>query len=158
MLGSLTSAEIEQLLNDGLYGRLACTDGEEVYLVPVSYLYHDGFIIAHSREGKKISMMRKHPAVCFEVDMVKDMCNWQTVILNGTYEELTEETERYEAMQLMVDHLMKLKVSETARPPHLEASRMHPGHEDGIPVVVFRIRIKEKSGRFEKTDKSHTGL
>ncbi len=158
MLGSLTSVEIEQLLSDGLYGRLACTDGEDVYLVPISYLYHDGFIIAHSREGKKISMMRQHQAVCFEVDAIKEMCNWQTVIVNGTYEEITDEAERCRAMQLMVEHLMKLKISETARPPHLEANRMHPVREDGTPVVVFRIRIQEKSGRFEKTDKSHTGL
>jgi uncharacterized protein len=32
-------------------------------------------------------MMRRNPEVCFEVDRVEDLVNWDSVIGWGTYEE-----------------------------------------------------------------------
>ena len=35
-----------------------------------------------------LDIMRKNPNVCFEVESMSNMANWQSVILNGTFHEL----------------------------------------------------------------------
>lgn len=53
------------------------------YVVPVNYVYDGKFIIAHSVAGMKIQMMRKNRDVCFEVDEMKSITNWKSVIAWG---------------------------------------------------------------------------
>ncbi|WP_298733409.1 hypothetical protein [uncultured Chitinophaga sp.] len=48
--------------------------------MPVSYAFNGKYVIAHSKEDMKISMMRKHPQVCFQVDEIEDYANWRSVI------------------------------------------------------------------------------
>src|SRR5205823_2913971 len=70
---------------------------EQVYVVPVSYAYHDGAIFFGSINGEKIEFLRSHPqGVCFEVDDVDDALNWTSVIVRGDYEELIGEARRAE--------------------------------------------------------------
>ena len=45
-------------------------------------------IYGHTKDGLKIQMMRNNPNVCFEIDWMKDMNNWKSVIAYGTFEEL----------------------------------------------------------------------
>jgi hypothetical protein len=48
------------------------------------YAYSDGAIYAHSEFGQKIDMMRHNPDVCFEVDHVEDLVNWNSAICWST--------------------------------------------------------------------------
>ena len=41
-------------------------------------------------EGKKIEMMRKNPEVCFQVDAIADLLNWESVICWGKFEEIVD--------------------------------------------------------------------
>lgn len=43
---------------------------------------------------KKIEMMRKNPKVCFEVDDIKNIFSWKSVIAWGTFEEITDIAEQ----------------------------------------------------------------
>ena len=61
-------------------GRIGCYADNEIYVVPITYAYQDGFIYAHSKEGKKVQMMRQNPKVCFQVDAMENMTNWRSVI------------------------------------------------------------------------------
>ena len=99
MLGKLTMPEIERLLSKEVVGRIGCTDGEKVYVVPVSYAYDGEYIYCHAREGLKVDMMRKHPIVCFEVDHLQNMANWQSVIANGRFEELKDLALKKDALE-----------------------------------------------------------
>ena len=150
MLGTLNDSEIEEVLARNYLGRLGCTDGETVYVVPVNYIYMDGYFIAHSTEGKKIKFMRKRPGVCFEIDEMEDMMNWRSVIAWGNYEEITNELDKQKWLDLMVQKMMKLKVSETALPPHAMQNRPRPHQAGSISVVLWRIAVTKKTGRFEK--------
>ncbi|MCF6405313.1 pyridoxamine 5'-phosphate oxidase family protein [Chitinophaga filiformis] len=152
MLGTLSQREIDELLSRNVTGRIGCHDGDRVYVVPVSYAYNEKYIIVHSREGLKISMMRRNPKVCFEVDEIYDAGNWKSVIAQGSYEEITDERERYYAMKFLVSRLKHLKVSETARLP--QVAHESAGDED-VPVelrpVIYRIRLDELTGRYESS-------
>ncbi|QHS58151.1 pyridoxamine 5'-phosphate oxidase family protein [Chitinophaga agri] len=152
MLGSLSQQEMEQLLLRNVTGRIGCRDGDRIYIVPVSYVYHDKSIIAHSTEGLKIKMMRKTPDVCFEVDEIQDMANWQSVIGTGRFEEIHGEKEKYYAMKFLVSRLLHMRVSETAHLPHMVTD----GGEEvslttSVRPVVYRIRFEFMTGRYEKT-------
>lgn len=150
MLGTLTDSQIEHVLHGQVIGRLACYADHKMYIVPVTYVYHNGYIYSHSKDGQKIQMMKKNPDVCFEVDAMENMGNWRSVILWGKYEELKTEELQKKGMQLIIDRLTPFMTSETVRPSHRDS---HPPEvvEKGLKAAVYRIKIEEKSGRYEKT-------
>lgn len=150
MIGKLSDIDIDNILHNNLVGRLGCTDGSTVYVVPMNYVYNGKYILAHSTEGKKITYMRSHPDVCFEVDEVEDIMNWRSVIVWGTYEEVEDELEKEQILEELVQHMMKLKVSDAPLLPHLSEKRIRPHQPGYIKVVVWRIAVNKKSGRFEK--------
>lgn len=149
MLGTLTNDQIDHVLRTETLGRIGCFDGKEVYIVPVTYVYHKGSIYAHSKEGRKVLVMRKNPEVCFQVDAIDNMANWRSVIVWGRYEELTDRKAQTAGMKILIDRLMPLVTSETIRPTH---SHSHPPEvlEKGLKAVAYRIKITKATGRFEK--------
>ncbi len=148
MLGKLNIEEIEDLLQNNNMGHIGCSSGRKTYVVPVNYVYDGKSIIAHSVEGMKIKMMRTNPNVCFEIDEVTSNTNWKSVIAWGTYQEITGERERLDAMKIFVGKMMKLKISSTAHPPEMTEQRMHDQH-GSVKPVIYRILLDEKTGRYE---------
>lgn len=148
MLGILSKTEIEDLLYSNNLGRIGCSLNGKTYVVPVNYVYDGRSIIAHSTDGLKIQIMRKNPSVCFEVDHIENNKNWQSVITQGTYLEIMDERERYDAMKLFVDRLLKLKISTTAHPPEMAPERLRSS--TSAKPVIYRILLLEKTGRYEK--------
>jgi nitroimidazol reductase NimA-like FMN-containing flavoprotein (pyridoxamine 5'-phosphate oxidase superfamily) len=79
--------------------------------------------------------MREQPRVCFEVDEIDGPSSWRSVVAEGLYEELSDEASRRIALRLLaVD------------------DPVAPGLNGASPTVVFRLRLTEKSGRFERRD------
>jgi nitroimidazol reductase NimA-like FMN-containing flavoprotein (pyridoxamine 5'-phosphate oxidase superfamily) len=130
-------------------GRLGCTDGCRPYIVPISYHYDGDYIYCHTREGMKIDIMRKNPCVCFEVDHLTDMANWESVIARGDFEELKDPALRSMDLDKLYHRVLPLVSSETT---HLSPDwPFAPAELDRIEGVTFRIRVNEKTGRFERT-------
>ena len=150
MIARLSDIEIDNILQNNFVGRLGCTDGSSVYVVPMNYVYTGKYILAHSTEGKKITYMRSHPDVCFEVDEVDDIMNWRSVIVWGKFEEIEDELEKEQVLEELVHHMMKLKVTDDPIMPHLSETRKRPHQPGYMKVVVWRIAVNKKSGRFEK--------
>jgi nitroimidazol reductase NimA-like FMN-containing flavoprotein (pyridoxamine 5'-phosphate oxidase superfamily) len=149
MLGKLTMPEIERLLTKEVIGRIGCTDGQTVYVVPISYAYDGEYVYCHTHEGMKVQMMRLHPEVCFEVDHLQNMANWQSVVAHGTFEELTDTELRNDALQRLHSRVLPLVSSETT---HLSRDwPFAPAELAKIQGVTFRIRLGNKTGRFEKS-------
>ena len=152
MIGMLSDTEIEDVLKKQLVGHLGCHADGITYVVPVSYAYDGTFVYVRTQEGKKIDMMRKNPDVCFQVDNMKDMGNWQSVIAWGKYEELVDHEERRNALQRLVDRTLPLVSSTTT---HLSNNWPFPPADlESIEGIVFRIALKNKSGRFESNEES----
>ena len=89
------------MLHQQFIGHLGCQDKDTVYVVPVSYAYDGGNIYCHTLEGQKVAMMRNNPKVCFQVDEMKDMANWKSVITWGNFEEIDDEMERRKALHIL---------------------------------------------------------
>ena len=146
MIGKLNKEDIEEFLKENVLGKISCHDKGKTYVVPVSYVYDGKYIIVHSVGGTKIRMMRKNPNICFEVDEMKSNTNWKSVIVWGIYQELTDERDRYYAMKIFVDRMMKLKVSITATPPEISEQRVHPHKPGSVRPIIYRILLEEKQG------------
>lgn len=150
MLGELTQAQIEHVLRSQIVGRIGCCTGNEVYVVPVTYVYHKNYIYVHSKEGHKVKIMRSNPQVCFQVDAIDNMTNWRSVIAWGEYEELKSDQEQRAGMKVMTDRLIPFLTSGTVRPSHPQSR--HPEIiEKGFKAVAYRIKISKATGRFERT-------
>ncbi len=151
MIGEMTQEQIDRLLRAEMIGRVGCYGDGKVYVVPITYAYDGGFIYAHSGEGRKIQMMRQNPAVCFEVESVMNMSNWQSVIVQGTFEELVGD-DASRAMELLMERFLPFMgmTSETLMaPPEGAATPDHGSKSGNHQAVVYRIRINEVGGRFE---------
>lgn len=148
MLGELNEKQIESVLRHQIIGRLGCHYDDETYLVPLNYVYKDGYVYAHSGPGKKIDMMRKNPKVCFEVEELDSIFQWKCVIAWGTFEEITDEAEKQITRQLLTHRLM----------PFVSQPNDHPWHgitsaesdiDTAIEPIAYRIKLSKITGRFE---------
>lgn len=149
MIETLPDSDIEDLLKQEIVGRIGCHHQEVTYVVPISYAYDGAYVYAHTYEGMKTDIMRKNPAVCFEVDTLKDMANWKSVIAWGTYEELQGE-ERIKALHTLLNRPLPLVSSITT---HLgEHWPFSAESVEKVGGIVFRIALVKKTGRCEKAE------
>ena len=131
----LPDDQIEELLRTSIVGRIACcahgeTGDGRPYLVPLAYGYDGESVYAHSGPGRKLDFMRAEPRVTFEVDRATASDRWQSVVAEGTFEEITDPEERLAALR-------------TLYPPPAGIPSL------GEHTVVFRLRLTSKSGRYE---------
>lgn len=147
MFGTLNDAQIEKMLSENYIGRIGCHANGKTYIVPISYAYYNNCIYAHTFEGLKIEMMRENPNVCFEVENLNDIANWQSVISWGTFKELKTEDERRFGIEKLVNRVLPKISTQTVK-----LSSQWPFTPDDLTEVdgiIFRILLKEKTGRFE---------
>jgi nitroimidazol reductase NimA-like FMN-containing flavoprotein (pyridoxamine 5'-phosphate oxidase superfamily) len=98
----LSEAEIEELLGRVGYGHLACSRANRPYVVPVHYAYQDGVIFVYTTEGKKSEIIKENPHVCLQAEEVTDNQHWQSVIVDGVAERITDGVEREKALELII--------------------------------------------------------
>ena len=150
MFGILNKKQIEKVISENILGRLGCHADDETYIVPISYAYDGKNIYFRSFEGLKLSMMRKNPKVCFQVDAIKDMADWESVIVWGTFEELTNKKDRDLGLKTLMSRTLPEISSEMVK---FSAEWPFPTtNYSQIEGVVYRIRITKRSGRSEKLD------
>jgi len=126
-------AEIEGIIREAPVCRIGFADGGEPYVVPLSFGYEDGSVYIHSArevsknlsgsspvsslaefDGKKITMIRKNPRCCFEVDICDRLvkgdkpCSWgmryRSVIGYGRAATLTEPEEKKHGLNCIMQH------------------------------------------------------
>jgi uncharacterized protein len=147
MLGELNNTEIGNLLTSQVLGRLACTDGLKPYIVPVTYTYDGKYIYGQTNIGTKLKILRKNPNVAFEVERMMDMANWQSVVVQGKFEELVGKDAEL-AKQILSNKLFYLLTSSTI---HAHEHEVTAEVDDGtrLKAVLYRIKIEKVTGRFE---------
>lgn len=149
MLGELTQEQIDDVLRAQTIGRIGCVHEGRPYVVPITYAYDGESVYGHSGEGMKLRAMRADPRVCFEVEQIDNMANWRSVVAWGVFEEL-HGVDAEVALRRLVTRFLPMLSSETAQPPPgIDPTVQHPSAE-GKHAVLFRIRLTERTGRFER--------
>ncbi len=149
MLGELDVLQIEDLLMSLPIGRIGCHADGITYIVPINYVYESDTIYAHSKKGMKIDIMRKNPDVCFQVDAIDDLLNWESVITWGKFEEIFDMQEKTLVMQKILNRVIPLMKGDTAQPSHGFTNDTSNVGED-VELILYKISLDKKTGRFEK--------
>lgn len=148
MLGELNEYEIDNLLLSQSVGRIGYADGKKPYITPVTYIYDGNNIIGQTRQGMKLDLIRKNPTVCFEVDVITSMNNWKSVLVSGKFFELKGK-EGDKAREYLFKHVLTLMTGSAVHQHEHEVST-EVDDDNRIKPVMYKIKIKEKNGRFEK--------
>ena len=143
IIRTLSQVECTRLLAENRLAHLACARDGRPYVVLIHYAYADNQLYAFSMPGKKIEWMRSNPLVCVLMDVRGQGRQWQSVVIDGRYEELPDvighKREREHAWSLLSQHAnwwepggLKPVVPPTSNAP--------------LPVF-FRIAVEHLSGR-----------
>lgn len=79
----LPRAEIDAVLSRQQVGRLAYSLRDRVDIEPLHYVYADGWVYARTAPGTKLSTVIHNPWVAMEVDEVRGLFDWDSVVLRG---------------------------------------------------------------------------
>jgi nitroimidazol reductase NimA-like FMN-containing flavoprotein (pyridoxamine 5'-phosphate oxidase superfamily) len=149
MIGELDQNRISNILLSQVIGRIGCCEDNKPYIVPVTYTYDGSYIYGQSLEGLKMAILRKNPHVCFEVDIMTDMRNWESVLVYGVFEELEGEA-AVKARNILFNRVLTLMTSSTIHTfGHNESREIED--ENRIKPIMYRIKINEMTGRFERS-------
>jgi nitroimidazol reductase NimA-like FMN-containing flavoprotein (pyridoxamine 5'-phosphate oxidase superfamily) len=146
-------AEIDAMIAGSEIVRLALSQSDEPYLVPLSFGYDGDAIYVHTaRKGKKVEYFEANGRVCFEferdVRFVRgngDACeatfSYETVIGYGTIREIVAPDDKDYALRQITCHYM-------AAPPDFP--------DNGVSKVrVWRIDIESMTGK--RSPRKETG-
>jgi nitroimidazol reductase NimA-like FMN-containing flavoprotein (pyridoxamine 5'-phosphate oxidase superfamily) len=137
----ISQQECSELLKRVSIGRLGCSSNDQPYIVPVAFSYEPDCIYIFSTVGKKVKWMRQNPKVCLQADEIGTGSSWVSVIVTGTYFELSESqypSQREHAMEQLAQY------SEWWRNPL--AQRREQTGDLSIETLFFRIDISSMSG------------
>jgi nitroimidazol reductase NimA-like FMN-containing flavoprotein (pyridoxamine 5'-phosphate oxidase superfamily) len=145
----MSDRDCRTLLARTSFGRLGCSVDNQPYVVPVHVDYYDGFLYGFSMLGQKIEWMRINPLVCVEFDELVTRRRWETVVVFGVYEELTEKPDnvdsRKEAQRLFL-----------RRPVWWEPATVPLAGRPPRSPVLFRILIDHMTGRRARLEADET--
>ncbi len=105
---------IEAILQQASVCRLALSDENRPYIVPMNFGYRDKVLYFHSAgEGRKIEILQKNPHVCFEFDVGHELviaekaCDYgmkyQSVIGFGTAAMINDNDEKKSALAIIMN-------------------------------------------------------
>jgi nitroimidazol reductase NimA-like FMN-containing flavoprotein (pyridoxamine 5'-phosphate oxidase superfamily) len=138
ILPALNGAEIERLLAEERVGRVGLNDDPQPYIVPTDFAYLGGSIYLHTPEGgKKATLARRNPCVCFEVDRYNaTVTDFRSVIIKGRITEVFNPDERRQAMQALGE-----KAARSGAP-------IYHGKTPGMStkIAIFKIEITDMTG------------
>ncbi|SHJ66750.1 pyridoxamine 5'-phosphate oxidase family protein [Pseudozobellia thermophila] len=94
MIKNLEIQQCIQLLGKNYIARLGYIYGSTPHVIPITY-FHDAeekCIISYSSEGHKLDAMRRFDSVSLQVDEITDVHHWQSVLVQGRFQELKGST------------------------------------------------------------------
>jgi len=143
----LSAADIDAILIEGQVGYLALSRGNQPYLVPLNFLYEDGFIYFHcALRGRKIDYIRANPRVCFQTGETGGLIagdnpcshnyHYRSVIIEGTLEEVVDSFEKEKILRLLTAKYSSAKMAAGK----IKANRI-------VSTGVYRIIPSSISGK-----------
>ena len=107
--------KIESIILKAKVCRLGLADGNQPYVVPLSFGYHENTLYFHTgKKGRKMVILKKNNRVCFEMEVDLEIvpadnpCKWnmcyKSVVGFGRAVILEEPVEKRKALDVIVKH------------------------------------------------------
>ena len=135
----MSREEMARLLGRGWYGHLGCSRDGHPYVVPMSYAYDEGDLYFFTTEGTKTEFIAANHEVCFQVEEVESPDDWQSVMLTGRAELLSDAAEVERVMFLVSERNPSLS-------PALAHTRIGAWTRLGR-IALYRLRPDAAYGR-----------
>lgn len=97
----MTADEMKTLLHGKELGHLGCSRDERPYVLPMHFVYDGESIYFITTEGQKTEYMKTNDEVCFQVESINSRDDWQSVVVIGRAERITNQYEKEKAMQII---------------------------------------------------------
>jgi nitroimidazol reductase NimA-like FMN-containing flavoprotein (pyridoxamine 5'-phosphate oxidase superfamily) len=146
MIGTLTDLQMNHLLASQVRGRIACTNGKRSYILPFTYIFDGNYLYGELHDKRKMELLRKNPGVCFEIDLMHGLTNWQEVIVEGKIEQLSGEDE-YKAREFLSEHIYPFAIDQNSFKSKAATGTLN---KRATRPILCRIKIEKKSGCFER--------
>jgi nitroimidazol reductase NimA-like FMN-containing flavoprotein (pyridoxamine 5'-phosphate oxidase superfamily) len=138
-LHELTPAELQAVLANQRIIRVAFAAGDERYLVPMFYAWHDGALLGITTPGRKTALAATSSTVSFQIDTVPETGPWGWSSITGAG--------RFEAFSLpgaVPDHMARVQARLVDAPAWVQADLGERFARLGI--VPWRIRPSVMTG------------
>lgn len=137
--------QIEEILSKAKFLRLALSDSDKPYIIPMAFGYKDNKIYLHSScKGKKIDILNRNSRVAFEADVeaevvtAEDICkynvSYRSVVGNGQARFVEDYDEKVEGLTVLSEHYGK------KGPFEFEEWKVNR-------LCVIKIKIEEMTGK-----------
>lgn len=136
----LTAIESREILERHNVGRIAFSFHDRVDIQPIHYVFKDNWLYGRTSRGSKFATLAHNPWCAFEVDEIRGIFDWDSVVVKGHLELLDPELGSQDAYACGLE-LMRHIVPETF-------SAVDPVPER---LILFRFHASEVSGRSART-------
>ena len=132
----LPAAESREILERHNVGRIAFSFHDRVDIQPIHYVFKDNWLYGRTSRGSKFATLAHNPWCAFEVDEIRGIFDWDSVVVKGHLELLDPELGSQDAYARGLE-LMRHIVPETF------------SDVDPVPerLILFRVHASEVSGR-----------
>ncbi len=143
----LTTAECEELLRQHHVGRLAFLNDGSVDIEPIHYVFLDDWVFCRTAEGTKLLSIEQRPWVAFEVDEVKSLFDWRSVVLHGTIYRLQgdgaplDRDEYGRALDLLRTLLPETLTPDDPTPARTALFGLHVDRMSGRAAEMRSVRV-----------------
>jgi len=111
----LDEKKLVRIISKAKVCRLGLADGNQPYVVPLSFGYHEKALYFHTgKKGKKMEILKKNNRVCFEMEAGLEIipadnpCKWnmryESVVGYGRALVLENPVEKRKALDVIVHH------------------------------------------------------
>jgi len=141
-------AELESIIGAASVCRLAMSEDNRPYIVPLCFGYKDGNLYFHSAgEGKKLDVLRVNSCVCFEMDIDYELVRadlpcesemkYRSVIGFGQASFVDEVEEKRMALNIITHHYSEG-----------DAQGAYAYHEQKLAnTVIIKVKIESLTGK-----------
>lgn len=134
---TLTSEECQALLSRHHVGRLAYAYKQRVDIEPLHYVADGEWLYLRTGRGTKVSMLEHQPWVALEVDEIRDLFDWESVVVHGSVQVLNpltggETDARWQHAVATFRRLVPTAFASGDPTPHRDVMlRVHMSHVEG---------------------------
>ncbi len=148
LVRDLSQDDCHELLSRLGFGRIACTNGDQPYVVPTYFVHEHPFLYCFATAGQKVEWMRANPLVCLEADEVRAQEDWSSVVVFGRYEELPD-TPKYRELRQTAHQILEHRTSWWKLA--IAAAQTRPVDQRPTPIL-YRIHIDSLTGHRASPD------
>jgi nitroimidazol reductase NimA-like FMN-containing flavoprotein (pyridoxamine 5'-phosphate oxidase superfamily) len=144
---NLETHESVFLLKVNYLGHIAFVANNQLFIIPITYFYNDGGneIIAYSGNGHKINAMRANPIVAFQVEDIKAINKWKSVLVHGKFEEINGTEAKFKLHQFANGVRAVISKKEEGNPQFISDFSSDIYSEE--TTIVYKIKLDDFVGK-----------